>query len=259
LEALKQEKNQGIVVINHPNFHYALTAEDLAETDACFFEVYNAHPGSNNEGDSKHPDTEKMWDIASSLRLLKWKKPPLFGLATDDSHHYHEFAPNRANPGRAFVMVRARELTVPEIIAALQRGDFYASSGVILQEVRYEARERKLVVQVQPEKDTHYRIDFIGTTIDAEARPETVLAPESVPEEQSLQKAPGRFTGRYRPQIGHVFLSVKGTSATYTLTGKELYVRAVVTSDRPVPWLPPEEGIYQKAWTQPVGWPQANH
>src|SRR5688572_7033212 len=35
--------------INHPNFGYALTAEDIASvTDEHFFEVYNGHPGVNH-------------------------------------------------------------------------------------------------------------------------------------------------------------------------------------------------------------------
>jgi len=53
--------------------------------------------------------------------------------------------------------------------------------------------------------------------------------------------------------VGEVLATVEGTRATYTLTGEELYVRAVVTSS-----LAPENPSFKnqkaQAWTQPIGW-----
>jgi hypothetical protein len=46
---------------------------------------------------------------------------------------------------------------------------------------------------------------------------------------------------------------VEGITATYRLTGEELYVRAVVTSDR-APENPSFPDQKAQAWTQPVGW-----
>jgi hypothetical protein len=46
---------------------------------------------------------------------------------------------------------------------------------------------------------------------------------------------------------------VNGTHAEYTMTGTELYVRAVVTSDR-AHHDPSFKDQKQQAWTQPVGW-----
>jgi len=43
---------------------------------------------------------------------------------------------------------------------------------------------------------------------------------------------------------------VKGTRATYQLTGAELYVRAVVRTNQP----PLRKDLFEQAWTQPVGW-----
>ena len=38
--------------LNHPNFGYAITAEELAMvTKERFFEVYNGHPGVHHQGD----------------------------------------------------------------------------------------------------------------------------------------------------------------------------------------------------------------
>ena len=67
-----------------------VTAEDLAHViEEKFFEVYNGHPGIRHLGDEDHPSDEKIWDIANTIRLEKLNAPPLFGVATDDSHNYH--------------------------------------------------------------------------------------------------------------------------------------------------------------------------
>ena len=61
------------------------------------------------------------------------------------------------------------------------------------------------------------------------------------------------MTARANPQIGKVLATVKGARAEYKLTGAEMYVRAVVTSDRKKN--PPSfKGQHEQAWTQPVGW-----
>ena len=44
-----------------------------------------------------------------------------------------------------------------------------------------------------------------------------------------------------------------GTAAKYQLSGDELYVRAVVTSDRDHP-NPSFRNQKEQAWTQPVAW-----
>src|SRR3989440_27768 len=76
--------------INHPNFGYALTAEDLASvTDEHFFEIYNGHPSVNQLGDAKHIPVERMWDIANTIRMVELHAPPLMGLGSDDTHEYH--------------------------------------------------------------------------------------------------------------------------------------------------------------------------
>ncbi|MBC8114503.1 MAG: hypothetical protein H7062_09010, partial [Candidatus Saccharimonas sp.] len=53
-----------IVHLNHPNFGWGVTAEDLAPVRGeNFFEVYNGHPGVNNTGDDTHASCERIWDI----------------------------------------------------------------------------------------------------------------------------------------------------------------------------------------------------
>ena len=78
--------------VNHPNFYYAITAEDLIALDHAegdgFVEMYNGHPGVRNYGDAQHPDMERMWDIVLTKRLIERKTTVMFGIATDDAHEY---------------------------------------------------------------------------------------------------------------------------------------------------------------------------
>ena len=60
-------------------------------------------------------------------------------------------------------------------------------------------------------------------------------------------------TRTYSSDVGKVLAKITGTSATYQLTGNELYVRAVVTSTKKH-WNPSLENQTEQAWTQPVGW-----
>jgi hypothetical protein len=204
-----------------------------------FFEVYNGHPGVNHRGDADHPGIETMWDLANAIRLAVLDAPPLMGLATDDSHEYHGEPGSR--PGRGWVMVRSRFLTPEHLIKAMKAGDFYASSGVTLKDVRYEPSQRQLQVVVDPEPGATYRIDFIATLRPSSSNPSDATA---VSDEKKLPA---------REETGQLVASVEGLSATYQCQGNELYVRAVVTSS-----LPPADPVWEEqkhqAWTQPVGY-----
>ena len=68
--------------LNHPNFGYAITAEELAMvTKERFFEVYNGHPDVHHQGDEQHAGIERMWDIINTLRIGEMKVRPVDGLA----------------------------------------------------------------------------------------------------------------------------------------------------------------------------------
>ncbi len=53
--------------------------------------------------------------------------------------------------------------------------------------------------------------------------------------------------------IGKALVSSNSLEPSYTMTGDELFVRAIVISDQ-VMTNPPQPDHVQKAWTQPVGW-----
>jgi hypothetical protein len=64
--------------INHPNFGWALTAEDMMVVRGeRFFEVYNGHPGVRNAGDSQRASTERIWDIILTRRLTELGLEPM--------------------------------------------------------------------------------------------------------------------------------------------------------------------------------------
>ncbi|HUE74521.1 MAG TPA: hypothetical protein VMP01_26880 [Pirellulaceae bacterium] len=229
--------------LNHPNYGYAVTAEDMAAVlEEKFFEIYNGHPGVNQQGDKQHAGMERMWDIANTLRIVEFQSPPLMGLATDDSHNY--FGTRGASPGRGWVMVRAEKLAAEPLIHALEAGDFYASSGIELAVVRFDAEKGRLSLSIVPQKGASYTTEFIGTLKG------TPVTSEPIRDDQGQEV---RATRRYSDQIGKVLGKVAGIKAAYQLTGDELYVRAVVTSSL-APENPSLENQKAQAWTQPVGW-----
>jgi hypothetical protein len=245
---MDQRRRTGVPMfphINHPNFKWALTAEELMQIDhEQFFEVYNGHPQVNNEGDAQHASTDRVWDIILTERLARLGKPPLFGLATDDSHHYHNEPKKMSRSGRGWVMVRARNLTVEALIAAMEAGDFYASSGVKLKDVRREKEKLSLTIEAEP--NVTYTTEFIGTRRGYDATSTEVTDDAG---------KPLRVTRHYSKDIGTVLATSTDLAPTYTLKGDEIYVRARITSSKAKP-NGSIEGEFECAWTQPVVGPE---
>ena len=227
--------------INHPNFGWAMTAEDLiALRGEQFFEVYNGHPAVHNYGEGKRPSMERIWDIILTRRLLN-DLPLMYGMAVDDSHNYHDFDIEHSNPGRAWVMVRADRLSAPAIVEAMERGDFYASTGVELNSISNEAE--RLQIQISPENGVTYETFFIGTRVGHDSTSTPVMLED------------GRYVTRlYSDEVGEVFERVKGESPSYTFQGNELYVRAKIVSSKSKE-NPYKENETEVAWTQPVSSP----
>jgi hypothetical protein len=217
---LAQRKETGIPMfphINHPNFYYSITVDDMiALKGERFFEVYNGHPLVNNYGDSARPGMEEMWDRIN-IAYKKRGQPLMFGLATDDSHNYHQFGASFSNAGRGWVMVRANALTAEALITALEVGDFYSSTGIVLEDISFV--NGVLDVKVKAESGVAYTIEFIG-----------------------VQKGKTKSA---------VLKSVKGTSAQFKVSKSYLFVRARVTSGK-IKTNPFQEGDHEMAWTQPV-------
>lgn len=149
-------KEGGVPHINHPNFRWSITAGELQQVrNNRLLEIFNGHPMVNNAGGGGVPGLEEVWDAILSSGTL------LYGIAVDDAHTFKDPGnPNVAGPGRGWVAVRAARLEPQAILAALERGEFYASTGVELRDVQTTADGMR--VEVEPTTYSKYRIQFIG-------------------------------------------------------------------------------------------------
>lgn len=230
--------------LNHPNFGWGITAEELmALRGEQFFEVYNGHPGVHNDGDASHLGTDPMWDTILTHRIAELHLPLMFCLAVDDAHAYHTPALGKSNPGRGWVMVRAKNLTTESIILAMEAGDYYASTGVTLTDVKRGGNRLELEIAAQP--GVTYLTKFIGTRIGYDPTSQPLLPPDG---KAAGGNVPHR---RYSGEVGAVFAEVTGPSATYVLHGDELYVRAKIISSKPKPNASVANEV-ECAWTQPL-------
>lgn len=187
----------GVPHINHPNFTWALTAEQLQRVkNNKLFEVYSGHPMVNSFGGGGVPGLEAAWDSILSNGVL------LYGIAVDDAHNFKQpWRSDLSLPGRGWIVVRAMRLEPRSILEAMERGDFYASTGVVLDDL--QVTRTAMTVTVRKTTFAKYRIQFIG-------RHGAVLA-------ESLD-----------------------SPATYTFRGDEGYVRAkVIESNGFVAWVQP--------------------
>ena len=177
---------RGIAAINHPNFSWAFDHVEISQVrGAHLLEIYNGHPRVNVYGAGGKPSYEEIWDKVLSTGL------PIWGVATDDSHQFKgEFGPARINPGRGWVMVRADGLDQDSIMDGLQSGEFYASTGVTLQEL--EQGPEGIMLRIAEDGDFMYTTRFVG-------------------------------------KDGVTLKEVIGLEAEYQPTGDEGYVRATVT------------------------------
>lgn len=217
---LQQRERTGVPMfphINHPNFYWAITLEDMISLKGeRFFEIYNGHPLVRNYGDSTHMSTEQMWDKIN-IAYANRNQPLMYGLATDDSHNYHQFGTAFSNAGRGWVMVQAKSLQAGALIEAMEAGRFYASTGVTLKEI--EVRSNQLTLEVAAAEGVQYTIEFIGVKQgESESR---------------------------------VIETIHDTQGSFRLTNDYVFVRARITSSQ-IQSNPFEEGDFEMAWTQPV-------
>ncbi len=225
----------------HPNFRWAITAEMMLETpDLRYFEVYNGHPSVNNQGDQFRASTELMWDIVLANRLGLQNGKILYGLATDDTHSYHSIG---ATPGRGWVMIRAENLDEESVLDALDRGDFYSSTGVMLKEINYDGKQ--ISIEIEPQDGVTYTTEYIGTRsgFDPSSTPTLDWEGNEIP----------NTTRTYSEEIGKVLYSSNDISSSYTFSGEELYVRVKITSSADqLDQITGDVLGSQVAWVQPV-------
>jgi hypothetical protein len=163
---------------------------------------------------------EAMWDLWLTAGRV------LYAVAADDAHRYR---PGGAiqTPGRGWVCVGARERTLDSVLDALLAGEFYASTGVLLKQLRRGPDDYLVVVDER-------------ATIEKER--EGLLAPDISPD-----GAPGTRVEWVGPG-GVVLDAVDGPAARFVLSAQHAYVRCRVSHTWPV-----ESGFATcHAWTQPA-------
>jgi hypothetical protein len=186
----------GLAQVNHPNWRWSVRPDDMFSPlpDSTLFELWNGHPGIGNlggatgdgPGAARALSTEALWDTLLTRGRVLW------GVGSDDSHTFaRPWDPAVARPGQAWVVVRAESLSANAIVAALHRGDFYASTGVSLAD--YRADRQAITITIAPalagRDDTRFTTEFVG-------------------------------------RGGRVLATVHGREARYRITGGEGYVRA---------------------------------
>ena len=237
---------EGYWMLNHPDWpYYDNSPEVLIEANEIEF-YENNMSGGPRKRQPMMPDREKYWDIVLAFRHLAGAKPIYF-VTSDDTHNYLTFRDNSAIPGLGWIVVRSEKLDANFLFQAMKRGDFYSSCGVVLKDVRFDSATKTLTVDVDPTENAKYTIRFIGTKkgFDTSKQPFEILA------EEKLAARKG-FT--YSEQIGATFQTVEGTTASYKMAPEDLYVRAVITSDKAPKYRGENTPERETAWTQPVGW-----
>lgn len=150
-------------------------------------------------------------EVGKGLSVVHWDRVlgnnrNMLGLATDDTH-------SLARHGAGgWVCVKAEALTAEAIIGALRRGDFYASSGPVFEDVRFTSNEEK-------------------TSVHIKCSPARTIKFISVNGRGSVHRAPA----------GETFTDVTLPWNWNSIFGPSLYVRIEITDS---------EG--RSAWTQPA-------
>jgi hypothetical protein len=152
----------GVPTVNHPNWLWRMTAADLlAAGETPLVEIANmaSDKENANEGRPGHPSTEELWDMLLSQGRQVW------GVASDDAHHFQKWGPEYHNPGRGWLQVEAEIGNLDSCLAALREGRFYASVGPELTDYRATADE--LDIALAGEAATVELVGAEGQLLDA--------------------------------------------------------------------------------------------
>ena len=114
-------------------------------------------------------------------------------------------------------MVEADSLSADSLIQAMEKGDFYASTGVELDQITF--KDGQLSIAISEEPGITYKIAFLGSTKE--------------------NPAPVEFT------------VIDGAKARFEMTDDILFVRCRVTSSK-LQANPIENILHEMAWTQPI-------
>jgi len=138
--------------------------------------------------------------------------------------------------------VHALRLRPAELVNAMLKGDFYASTGVSLDQCNFDERHRRLSISVNAASGVAYQVDFVATKLSAQPL-------EHVPASDHWDS----------PSVGVLVKHVAGPIADYSLAADDAYVRATISASTQ-PSNPMNSNYtgdnaqVEQAFTQPVGW-----
>ena len=243
-------------ILNHPLWVSYDVPPQLAvdHPSIRFFEVCNS--GSMPRFNLPGPEFthDKWWDAVNAIRASR-RQSLIYGVGCDDIHEYGSMRKGTKRPA-AYVKVLARDLSASSLMEAFYCGDFYASTGLELARVEFDAGTRTLSVEVDPRHGDDCLISFIGTKRGVDTSVQETVEWDVNGNLNSWLLNTRHFSrrrkvDRYSDDVGRVFKAVKGRKASYTLQSDDLYVRAKVTTSAGVR---PENAVPDLpiAWTQPV-------
>ncbi|MDH5598015.1 MAG: histidinol-phosphatase, partial [Cyclobacteriaceae bacterium] len=140
----------------------------------------------------------------------------LYGLAVDDSHNYHLFGDEFSNAGRGWIMVNSDKLTSESLINAMENGKFYATTGVLVNNI--VINDEMIKFDILEEENITYSTEFVGYNKE----------------------------GKWQ-----VFYKTDHYSPNYTFTGNEMFIRARIISSKEKN-NPFQVGDKEMAWLQPI-------
>ena len=130
----------GVPILNHPQAPVVTAKNFLATEGLNHLEVFNG-----NRPDQT-PATEMLWD--SVLSSPSGRR--VYAVASDDNHY------KQANVGRGWIMVKSPALTKKDIEENIRIGNFYASTGVMLND--YQTTKRSISI----DSENGNSISFFG-------------------------------------------------------------------------------------------------
>ena len=121
----------GLPILNHPQDPVVTSKSFLSIRGLNHLEIFN---GGRPEDT---PATEMLWDSllsSPSGRIV-------YAVAADDNHY------KKSNVGRGWIMVESPELTKNDIVENISKGNFYASTGIIL--IDYSSKKNGVSIDTE--------------------------------------------------------------------------------------------------------------
>lgn len=222
---------RSLFILNHPVWTwYDVGPEVLIDApDVRFFEVCNggspfkAATGLSEDG----LDTDRFWDVANAFRARRGQ-PLVYGIGTDDTHHYCGEDTYMCVPGNAWTLVRADSLSADSLIDAMHRGDFVACEGLEPDDVAFDPSAGRLEVALGRSASPR-TVRFIVSKRDFSEKPVGKMLVRPAKHQSSMRYQ--REISIYDGKIGFVAKTEtipagKAARVGYTLAGDDLYVRA---------------------------------